>query len=104
MSLVYDESVRTGFRGFKNFHDMNPHKPYNTHLENWFYLKFIQTTSDRFQEKQQALKELDIAERKMTFWRRHPNFDVEVERKLIAACKKTWEGKFNEEPTREDKY
>lgn len=59
------------------------------HLENRYYLKFLYmkgTTS----EKIQASKELDICDRKIAFWERHPAFDKSQAAKVNTQAKKTW--------------
>ena len=47
---------------------INSTKAYINHVENYFYLRFILDKSDNFIEKNQANKEILIAERKMLFW------------------------------------
>lgn len=89
MALIYQED--DGRRGAPiNVHAMNPHKPYGTHLKNWFYLQFVLQKSEDWQEKRQAQRELGIAERKLAFWYRHPRFDPETAGTLTKAAQAEW--------------
>jgi hypothetical protein len=54
---------------------MNPNSQWATHSYNHFVLEHIAKASKDFNERQQARKEMDVAERKMTFWERHDMFD-----------------------------
>jgi hypothetical protein len=90
MALIYhdDEGKRSGAP--MNVHAMNPHKPYSTHLKNWFYLQFILLKSESFVEKRQAQRELSIAERKLSFWYRHPRFEVARAATLTKEAQAEW--------------
>jgi hypothetical protein len=54
---------------------MNPNSQWANHSYNHIALEHIVKASTNFNERQQARKELEIAEQKMKFWSRHPNFD-----------------------------
>lgn len=62
---------------------------YMTHLNNYFYLKFMQTNGT-FKEKSQATIELDICERKMKFWERNPEFDKSIADAEMKSLKRKW--------------
>jgi hypothetical protein len=49
-------------------------KTWSTHRENRAYLFFLYKNGT-MSEKQQAAKELEICDRKLAFWERHPAFD-----------------------------
>lgn len=49
---------------------LNPNTQYIKHLENLFYLKFIELKSDKFFEKAQATKEIEICNKKLKYWGR----------------------------------
>jgi hypothetical protein len=49
---------------------LNPNTQYIKHLENLFYLKFIELKSDKFFELAQAKKEIEICNKKLKFWER----------------------------------
>lgn len=57
----FDSSVING---------LNPNTQYIKHLENLFFLKFIELKSDKFFEKVQAKKEIEICNKKLKFWER----------------------------------
>lgn len=59
------------------------------HYANSMYLKFFLNHGDRW-EKQRASKELDMAERKMTHWERHPNWNRAAAMKAAEGIKKNW--------------
>lgn len=92
MAIVYDDSVKSDHTG--------PMPPYETwkatekylgHYENYLYLDFIAKNSTDRKELHQARKELTICERKMEYWKRHPNWnkDKDVFAK-IEKLKKQW--------------
>lgn len=56
---------------------MNPNSAWANHSYNHFVLCHIFHNSSDPREKIQAGKEIEIAERKMTFWERHREFDRE---------------------------
>jgi len=87
MFFIYDDRSKGG--GF-NPMDLNPNKMYKKHIENWFYLSFIATTSDIFSERNQARKELDICERKQAYWKKHPEFDPEIATHDTENVRKSW--------------
>jgi hypothetical protein len=83
-----------------NVHAMDPHKPYKTHVSNWYYLQFILTTSDVFTEKRQAQRELGICERKLAFWYRHPTFDVARGAEITREAMASWKSTVSPNPTK----
>lgn len=54
---------------------MNPNSQWANHSYNHIALEHIAKASKDFNERQQARKEIEIAERKMKFWERHPDFE-----------------------------
>lgn len=89
MSFIYSDEPRS-FSGNLNIAAMNPHKPYRTHLENWYYLTFIKANSKDYREIQQAEKELVICQRKLDYWKRHPSFEPSVGAQITDDVKKMW--------------
>jgi hypothetical protein len=56
---------------------LNPNTMYIKHLENLFILKFLELKSDKFFERAQAKKEIDICNKKLKFWgRKITNQDI----------------------------
>ena len=63
---------------------VNPNRAFIKHYENSLYLQFIADhTETSFQEKNRANYELTIADRKMAYWRKHPEFSEE---RMISDC------------------
>lgn len=54
---------------------LNPNSQWANHSYNHIVLQHIVKASKDFNERQQARKEIEIAERKMTFWERFGSFD-----------------------------
>ena len=68
----------------------NATKHYLTHYRNAKYLMFFAKNEESFTDRAQANKELKIAERKMAYWLKHPNFDVSAASSEALAIDKTW--------------
>jgi hypothetical protein len=88
MFIIYDDQPKTG--GGFNPMELDPHKMYRKHLENWYYLNFIAIRSNLFNEKAQARKELEICTKKLTYWKKHTDFDKEVAAQITDNVKRTW--------------
>jgi len=74
MAIFYDDGNAKG--GFHiDIKRMNPNSQWANHSYNHFVLKHIYMNSPDTREKIQAAKELEIAERKMTFWERQSRFN-----------------------------
>lgn len=70
---------------------MNPNAKYADHFDNHCYLNFILNHNDTsFVEKQQARKELEIAQKKMDYWKRFPNWTPEESGRLCNEVRKKW--------------
>ena len=68
-----------------DYKNLNPNKPWGTHTYNLFVLKHIETTTTDVREKIQAAKEIDVCQKKIVWWERHPSFNEKralQERKL----------------------
>jgi len=70
--------------------DMDPHKPYETHLNNVHHLQFIHNNSKDAREKHQANKEIQFGTKKMDFWKKHPKFDRAKAEEIHKRVKKKW--------------
>jgi hypothetical protein len=74
--FVYSEGKQEKPAYFQPYHKMNAVKGYLTHYHNFMYLRFIRDNKlSTDAEKRQAIRELVICERKLTWWQRHPNYD-----------------------------
>ena len=79
MAIFYDtgSAKNSGFNP-SLIHRLNPNTQWANHSYNYIALEHIAKASTDFNERQQARKELEIAERKMKFWSRHPDFDDSI--------------------------
>lgn len=68
---------------------LNPNTQYIKHLENLFYLKFLELKSDNMVERHQAKKEIDICNKKLQFWERKIDNQELIDNKL-SELKKIW--------------
>jgi len=91
MFFCYDENSK--FKGTFIPSNFDPNLQLYKHLENYFYLKFILNKSDRPLEKIQASKELEICERKMTFWKRQSDYCEDTFMSDQDKIRKIWSEK-----------
>ena len=89
MALIYEETSG-GRGGAISTASMDATACWLTHFSNSLHLKFIAERSTDVHERAQANKELAIAERKMAFWKKHPNFETLKAANGAAALKKNW--------------
>lgn len=85
--IVYSDT-KEPFTGSIN--KINPNRAYKNHLENHHYLSFIQKNSKDAREKIQCTKEIGIADSKMNFWKKHPDFNKKQQEADHAEVKKKW--------------
>jgi hypothetical protein len=93
MSICYSDD-RQPFTGSFNFRAADSTARYLEHYSNSLLLTVMVREARDFSEKKQALKELDIAERKMKFWERQENFD---RARMVRGCqelKDQWKGRL----------
>ena len=64
-------------KGMINFETADAVKYYIRHYENWLFLREVFAGAVNKDQKRQANWEIRVADRKMEFWRRHRNFDVQ---------------------------
>lgn len=77
MGIVYSDNDGPASRYPVRYENLDATKHWLTHFGNHCYLSFIFKNSQDRTEKHQANKEISIADKKMAYWRRHPNFDVQ---------------------------
>lgn len=78
-TIFYDSGIaKNKDFNFGIIRKMNPNTQWSNHSYNHFVLTHISNTSENFNERAQARKEMEIAERKMKFWERHPDFDIDA--------------------------
>ncbi|MCP1540127.1 hypothetical protein [Methylorubrum extorquens] len=92
MAIFYsDNAERSGGSISVPYSQWNANKGYLTHYENYLVLDFITRASKDRAEIAQARKELTICERKLEFWRKHPNFETAVVTRKVEEMKRQWE-------------
>lgn len=64
-------------------------KCWTSHVENRAYLEFMFLKGSP-SERRQATSELEIANRKIMFWNRHPNFDREAAGLVLTRVQRDW--------------
>jgi hypothetical protein len=94
MFIVYDDQPSLpSFKRF-DFENANAVKQYLTHYSNHLLLQFIANHSQAsFSERQQARKELEICDRKLDYWRRHPNYNSALANAGVIQMNKEWSQK-----------
>ena len=71
--------------------EMNGTKVYVSHYSNLLYLQFVANNPlASFIERQQAEKEIKLCEKKLEWWKRHPNFDQVEALREVEKLKKQW--------------
>ena len=71
--------------------EMNGTKVYVDHYSNLLYLQFVANNElASFAERAQAEKEIKLCEKKLEWWRRHPNYNQEEALRQVAELKRQW--------------
>jgi len=88
---VYGDDVGTG-RGYggQSYHSMDATKHWARHYDNHLYLDFIHKHDKDPKSRAQARKEMDIAQKKMDHWKRHPNWDRDKAHDYATKAKQKW--------------
>ena len=92
MFFYSDTGANQPFKG--DVWNMNACTAYMKHFNNKMFLLLLQNEGTPT-EKVQATKELDICNRKLKFWERHPNFDYGVVRMEKESVIKVWKGRLS---------
>jgi len=88
--IVYDESAHSGPSKVP-YDRLWASKHWLTHYGNLRYLEFIAAHPDAtFTEKAQARREIVLAQRKMDYWKRHPNWNQEEVANGKASVDRMW--------------
>lgn len=89
MYFYSDKSPNTNFKG--NVWELNGSYQYLKHYDNLMFLKFVaNNTLASMAERNQAAHEIKICEKKLDFWKRHPNYDDHVVSNGIKEIKSRW--------------
>ena len=93
MVLIYGSEPRPGGQFSKPISEWSPEavlRAWKTHVENRKFL-FFMYTKGTVPERQQASRELDVCDRKIAFWERHPNFDKVEAGVINSRLKREWQ-------------
>jgi hypothetical protein len=93
MGIVYDTSS-SKFEGSFDPYRYNGAQQYEKHFSNLMYLEFIATNPrSNFSEKRQAENEMEIAKRKLKYWKRIADVqgETDVVIRAIQRVKKQWQ-------------
>lgn len=90
--FFYDTSRVAGQAGPQiNVWKMNGTRAYLTHFDNLLFLQFVSSNPRSSEaEKRQALVEMDVCERKLKFWQRHPKYEHEEALRGVDKLRKNW--------------
>lgn len=72
------------------YQDMDATKHYLNHYSNYVILSKIAEAPKDFNEKLRAEKEIKMAQKKMDYWTKHPNYDHKLALKGIEEIKNLW--------------
>lgn len=93
MTFFYSNSERSGDFSIGLIQRLDPNKCYNKHMENYFFLRFIEKSSDKFNERADATRELVICEKKLKYWSRDSRFDQKMSERDTADLRNKWSSK-----------
>lgn len=88
-----DNPVRASNKFNMKYDQMPATSYWLTHFSNSLYLTFLVQTEPGLIERNRAAYELGIAERKMAYWKKHPNWDMREATRKAEELKKQWSGK-----------
>lgn len=90
MSIFYADNTQRPAGPVTGYLHWPAVKKYLEHYGNYLILDAISKAPKNAVEKRQALKEMTICERKLTYWQRHPNFDDQEAKRGVAVLKAQW--------------
>ena len=83
MFLIYDNKPFEKEFNWSDIYRMDPNRCWATHFYNRHVLAYISRTTTDMNEKFQAEKEIKLADRKMQFWERISDFDLDSARDYV---------------------
>jgi hypothetical protein len=91
--FVYaDNEERQPFRGRpKPYHEQDAVALWLVHYSNSKYLTFLARNETDVIERNRAVHELSICQKKMDFWKRHVNWDAKRAGSLAQEIDKKWQ-------------
>lgn len=95
MNLVYGDEVPRGkFSGrpISEWSRGAVMAAWKVHVENRYFLAFM-LAKGNVGERMKASQELSVADRKISFWERHPAFDKAEAGQINTQIKRNWAGR-----------
>ena len=95
MALVYGDEVPRGKFSGRPISEWSKNavmSAWKTHVENRAFLAFMYSKGN-VHERMKASQELSIADRKISFWERHPEFDKAEAAQINTQIKRNWAGR-----------
>ncbi len=93
MSIIYSDTEKHGkFVG--DYYSMPANSCWLKHYGNYLILSAILKDPNDAVEKRQAQKELATCERKLDYWKKHPNFNTVAAANDAQAMKKLWKDRL----------
>jgi len=83
MFILYSDKKSEGDFSWGSVSRLNPNSCWATHYYNRVVLAHISRATKDFNEKQQAEKEIEIADRKMKFWERMDGFILDSAKAIV---------------------
>ena len=80
------------------YSDLDATKHWINHFGNSLYLTFLVQNEPGHLERRRAAHELSIADRKMAYWMRHPNWDRQKAEQEAERLRKQWARKRYQSP------
>lgn len=75
--IFYNSLEQVPYNSKVPFSKLNANKKWAEHSYNLYVLKHIVSSTNDIKEKIQANKEVLIAQKKLLWWERHPNFSLQ---------------------------
>ena len=72
------------------YHEMPAVEYWTKHYENSLYLVFYEKNDPDIRMRRQAAKELEICQKKMDYWKKHPNWNATEAGQRAEELKKKW--------------
>jgi len=88
--FCYDDVKSSGFFDPSVLSKVNPNAAYLKHYENFKYLSFLSIHETDRLLKNQALKELEIAEKRMKYWKNNKFFSEKQASEDRKVVDKKW--------------
>ena len=89
--FFYDDEKKKAYTGpIIPYHELPATTYWVTHFSNSLYLIFYEQNDPDIRNRRQAAKELEICEKKMAYWKRHPNWNSDEAATKAIELKKMW--------------